>query len=68
MGPGSMPSLAGQVERDEVPDQGQVEELGQIALAGGPHLDDVGHHLAEDLRHQVEPPAHLRDARRRGAG
>ena len=51
-----------------VAEQDQVEQLGQVAVALGPDLDDVGDHLAEQLGHQLEAPADLRDARRRGAG
>ena len=58
-GAGVDPFLGGQVERDEVAHQDEVEELGQIPLALGPDLDDVGHDLPEELGDQLEAPDHL---------
>ena len=45
-GPGIDPLLGGQPQRHEVADQDQIEQLGQVAVALGPHLDHVGHDLA----------------------
>src|SRR5437016_12455159 len=39
---------AGQVERDEVPEEDEVEQLSQVPLPLGPHFDDVGDDLPHD--------------------
>src|SRR5581483_3109034 len=52
--------VGGHVEAHEVADEDEVEQLGQLALALGPHLLDARHHLAQPLGDEVETPAHLR--------
>src|SRR6185312_117950 len=46
--------LGRQVERDHVPEEDQVHELGQVALALGHHLLHRGDDLAQDLVDQLE--------------
>ena len=64
-GPGSTPSR-GQVQRDELAEERQVEEAGQVVVALAPHLEDVGHDLVGGRPHRGEEPA-ARGPRRRGA-
>src|SRR3954453_7335968 len=59
-GPGVDALTGSELERHEVADQDQVEELGQVAVALGPHLEDVGHDLPQQLAHDVEPAGDLR--------
>src|SRR3954451_13220208 len=48
-----------QLERHEVADENEVEELGEVTVALGPHLEDVGHDLPQQLRHDVEAAGDL---------
>src|SRR5580704_14000201 len=48
-----------EMERDEVPHEHQVEELGQVPLTLGAHLDDVSYDLSKHIRDEGEAPGQL---------
>src|SRR5215212_10113974 len=48
--------LGGELERDEVTDEDEVEELRQLAFALGPHLFDARHDLLQQRQGHVEAP------------
>src|SRR5580692_2061969 len=47
------------MERDEVPHEHQVEELSQVPLTLGAHLDDVSYDLSKHIRDEGEAPGQL---------
>src|SRR5438874_504529 len=52
--------VQGQLEGDEVADQHEVEQLGQLALAAGLHLDEPGGGLVGHAGDEVGAAHHLR--------